>query len=76
MTAATLIWTVVKALITLLPPVIAAVREGRIRAASQQEVLDALLVQFQEQLEEARKAADTADLTDAGELSDPNNRAK
>lgn len=66
-----LIWLVIKALFAILPAVVSAVRDGRIRAASQTEVLDALSVALQERFDAARRAADG----DTDELSDPNNRA-
>lgn len=70
----TLWWLVVKALIAILPAVVSAVREGRIRAASQTEVLGALAAGFQKQLDEANRASDTVDLTEEAEANDPNNR--
>jgi len=66
-------WTVLKAVIVLLPSIISMVKEGRIRDASMDEVLEALAVLFDTRIkaaEAARQAANEQDWT-----NDPNDRA-
>lgn len=71
---ASLIWLVIKALIAILPAVVSAVRDGRIRATSQQEVLEALVAGMQTRIDAGSRAADEVDLSDEAEANDPNNR--
>lgn len=47
---------VLKALMTLIPWVVEAVRDGKIRASSQQEVLDALVTKIKARADRARAA--------------------
>lgn len=55
---------VLKALMVLLPLVVNAVRDGRVRAASQQEVLDALLGKIGDRVDNAKRARDDDSLPD------------
>lgn len=59
---------VLKALMTLVPFVVEAVRDGRIRAASQQEVLDAVVAKIKARADRARRARDDPNAPDG--LSD------
>ena len=51
-----MLWTLAKALLLILPDVWNAVKEGRIRASSQAEVLNALVVTHERRVREALKA--------------------
>ena len=67
-------WTVIKAVIVLLPQIITMVREGRIKTAAQDEVLEALASKWDSKIREAEAARQAAkDRTDWS--ADPNDRA-
>lgn len=51
-------WAVLSALATILPTVILAVREGKIKNASMDEVIDALIVVHSARVARAKKAGD------------------
>jgi hypothetical protein len=59
---------VLKALTMLIPFVVEAVRNGKIRAASQQEVLDVVAAKIKERADRARSARDDPNAPDG--LSD------
>lgn len=56
-----LVW---QALLVVIPTIYFAVRDGRIRASSQQEVLDALLEKVSDRVERARRAKSDDSLPD------------
>lgn len=57
-------WLLIKALIAITPWLVTAIQSGRIRAASQQELKDAILSDMDRRIELAKAARDADDLTD------------
>lgn len=66
-------WLIIKALAVILPAIINAIRDGRIRTAAQDEVLTALTRKIEDRLN-AAKAVKQENLPD--ESLDPNNRSR
>lgn len=49
-------WLVIKALLSILPAIISAVRDGKIKSAAQDEVLEALMAGLKTKIDAAIKA--------------------
>lgn len=65
---------ILKAVLTLLPLIVSAVRDGRIKEASEKEIVDAILTLYATRIDRAIRAGDAA----AGSVQpdDPNDRAR
>lgn len=67
-----MIWLVIKALMTLLPLIVQAVRDGRLRVATEREVISVLSAEFSKRIEAAKAAKRVGH--DTSRL-DPNDRS-
>lgn len=68
-----MIWLILKALLNIVPVLVQAYRDGRLKSASEQAVLDALTISIYQRALDAQKAKQ-GELS--GEDDDPNNRAR
>lgn len=68
-----MIWLLIKALIAVAPAILDAIRDGRVRSATQDEVLLAIYTKLEKRIEAAARAGE-GPLPD--EDSDPHNRAR
>lgn len=68
-----MIWLLIKALIAVTPAILDAIRDGRVRSATQDEILLAIFSKLEKRVEAALRAGE-GNLPD--EDSDPNNRAR
>jgi hypothetical protein len=64
MLSASNIWLLIKALIAITPWLVTAIQSGRVRAASQKELRDAILQDMDQRIAEAQAARDADDLSD------------
>lgn len=67
---------ILKAVLTLLPLIVSAVRDGRIKEASEKEIVDAILALYTKRIENAIRAGDRAYHDDSVQPDDPNDRSR
>lgn len=67
---------IIKAVLTLLPLIVSAVRDGRIKEASEKEIVDAILTLYAKRIEDAVRAGDRAYHDDSLQPNDPNDRSR
>lgn len=65
---------ILKALLTLIPLVVSAVRDGRIREGAKEEVINALIIEHSDRVRRARDARDRVS-DDGAAGPDPYDRA-